>query len=211
MSQDLQFGYFNLQGRGQVARLLMAYTKTQYKEVTYTFAEIGNWLLNDKINLNLDFPSLPYLIDGKLNLTQSKAIELYIIHRAKMSSSLLGKNHKEQALIANIDGVLKDVFNALIGIFFTGEFEDERKRVFAMIEQKLHYLNEYIGLKGHFLDRVTYVDFVVTVVYSYLQLFYPYEYSKWANIHRVAHYINGLPEIVEYYSKNGAISDVVAP
>lgn len=122
MSQALQFGYFNLQGRGQVSRLLLAYTKTQYHEVAYTFAKIGDWLQNDKINLGLDFPSLPYLIDGKLKLTESKAIELYIINRAKMASILLGKNHKEQALIANIDGVLKDVFNALIGIFFAADF-----------------------------------------------------------------------------------------
>lgn len=31
MSQSLQFGYFNFQGRGQIARLLLAYTKTLYK------------------------------------------------------------------------------------------------------------------------------------------------------------------------------------
>jgi len=28
MSQNLLFGYFNLQGRGQIARLLLAYTRT---------------------------------------------------------------------------------------------------------------------------------------------------------------------------------------
>lgn len=44
MSQNLQFGYFNLQGRGQVSRLLLAYTKTQYKEITYTFSKISDWL-----------------------------------------------------------------------------------------------------------------------------------------------------------------------
>lgn len=47
----------------------MAYTKTQYKEVTYTFSKIEDWVVKDKVNLGLDFPSLPYLIDGKLKLT----------------------------------------------------------------------------------------------------------------------------------------------
>lgn len=94
MSQDLLFGYFNLQGRGQIARLLLAYTRSEYKEVRYSFSKFSEWADNDKINLGLDFPSLPYLIDGKLKLTESKAIEMYIIHRAKKASEMLGKNNK---------------------------------------------------------------------------------------------------------------------
>ncbi len=31
MSQNLVFGYFNFQGRGQISRLLLAYTKTLYE------------------------------------------------------------------------------------------------------------------------------------------------------------------------------------
>lgn len=93
MSKTLQYGYFNLQGRGQIARLLLAYTKTEHNEVRYTFSKFSDWL-DDKVNLGLDFPSLPYLIDGELKLTESKAIEFYIIHRAKKASEMLGKNNK---------------------------------------------------------------------------------------------------------------------
>jgi hypothetical protein len=41
----------------------------------------------------LDFPSLPYLIDGNFKLTESRAIEKYILHRAKRVD-MLGKNNK---------------------------------------------------------------------------------------------------------------------
>jgi hypothetical protein len=33
----LRFGYLNFQGRGQISRLLLAYTKLQYEDVQYTF------------------------------------------------------------------------------------------------------------------------------------------------------------------------------
>lgn len=55
------------------------------------------------------------------------------------------------------------------------------------------------------------MDFVVTVVYSYMGLFYPWEVERWGNVGRVAGYVNGLAEVVGYYGESGAIKDLVAP
>ena len=44
MSAELQFGYFNFKGRGQISRLLLAYTKTAYKDVKYSFSKIAEWI-----------------------------------------------------------------------------------------------------------------------------------------------------------------------
>ena len=93
MTEPVQYGYLNLQGRGQIARLVLVYTKTPFQETLYSFSKMADWAQKDKQTLGLDFPSLPYLIDGKLKLTQSKAIEQYVLHRAKRTD-MLGKNNK---------------------------------------------------------------------------------------------------------------------
>jgi len=46
--------------------------------------------MGDKSKLNLDFPNLPYLINGDFKLTESIAIARYIIRKSN-KKDLLGK------------------------------------------------------------------------------------------------------------------------
>jgi hypothetical protein len=67
--------------------MLLHYSKIPYIEKTYL--SYDEWFDKDKYNLNLALPNLPYLIDGRSNdirgefsLTESSAIEKYIIYKA---------------------------------------------------------------------------------------------------------------------------------
>ncbi|KAL4676308.1 hypothetical protein H8959_010453, partial [Pygathrix nigripes] len=51
----------------------------------------SQWL-NEKFKLGLDFPNLPYLIDGTHNVTQSNAILRYIAHK----HNLYGETEEEK-------------------------------------------------------------------------------------------------------------------
>ena len=53
----------------------------------------SNWL-NEKENLGLDFPNLPYLIDEDYRMTESLAIMKYVA--AKWKPELLGANPLQQ-------------------------------------------------------------------------------------------------------------------
>ena len=58
-------GYWPLKARIHTIRYLLAYLEVSYKEVNLT---IDQWKeQKDKIDLN--FPDLPYLIDGETKLT----------------------------------------------------------------------------------------------------------------------------------------------
>ena len=46
--------------------------------------------LQDKNSLGLDFPNLPYLIDGEIKITETIAIQKYLAN--KYDQSLLGAN-----------------------------------------------------------------------------------------------------------------------
>jgi glutathione S-transferase len=80
MDQKVQLGYWGIRGLGQVSRLLLAYTGAVWEDVKYTQRE--QWFDQDKKNLGIPFANLPYLIDGDFKLSESKAINQYIIHRS---------------------------------------------------------------------------------------------------------------------------------
>ena len=86
---------------------------------------------------------------------------------------MLGKNSKERAFIDNIDGVLRDIFSGIIGLLSALSFEESRKKLFETVDPKLNYLNSFIDGKDYLLSRLTYVDFVLNVVFGYFRLFYP--------------------------------------
>lgn len=74
-------GYWSLRGRGQVLRLLLAFTGADWEDKVYTGPE--KWFGNgDKASLGLPFPNLPYLIKDDLKLTESAAIAKYIIKKS---------------------------------------------------------------------------------------------------------------------------------
>ncbi len=79
-NNKIKLGYWAIRGRGQIARLLLEYTHADWEDVQYTAPE--KYLNQDKPKLGLDFPNLPYLLDGDFKMTESEAIERYIIERS---------------------------------------------------------------------------------------------------------------------------------
>ena len=67
MANNIKFGYWGIRGLAQIPRLLLTYTGAAWEDVVYT--DESQWWTNDKQKLGLDFPNLPYLIDGDLRLT----------------------------------------------------------------------------------------------------------------------------------------------
>ena len=106
MSDKITFGYWGFRGYGQVCRLLLAYTGANWEDVKYV--DNDQWFEKDKKNLGLDFPNLPYLIDGDFKITESRAVNLYIILRSD-KKELLGKNIKDQAVVEEVIGVFNDM------------------------------------------------------------------------------------------------------
>ena len=66
-------GYWSVRGRGSAIKNLLRYVQADYCDVTYPLEgphySREEWF-KVKYLLGLDFPNLPYLIDGNLKLTQ---------------------------------------------------------------------------------------------------------------------------------------------
>ena len=77
MATKIQFGYWGIRGKAQVIRLLLTYTGLDWEDTIYS--DHAKWFGKDKQSLGFDFPNLPYLIDGDLKISESSAIERYVI------------------------------------------------------------------------------------------------------------------------------------
>ncbi len=88
MSDVTTLGYWNVRGLGQPIRYLLKYAGVKFDDKRYEFGAgssmtelesiCKNWI-PDKFNLGLDFPNLPFFIDGDVKVG---------IH------SILSKQHK---------------------------------------------------------------------------------------------------------------------
>ena len=66
----------------------------------------AEWTEQDKNSLGIEFPNLPYIIDGDFKLTECKAIAVYICD--KWCPALMGSNPGERANIIMMQQVLSD-------------------------------------------------------------------------------------------------------
>eukprot|EP01083_Nonionella_stella_P097038 272780_1 len=90
---EIVLGYWAIRGLAQPIRFILEYTGFPYKDHIYTQGDAPDfdrsvWLSEKKKNdWGLDFPNLPYMVDGDLRITQSNAILNYVAEKAKIGST----------------------------------------------------------------------------------------------------------------------------
>lgn len=65
---SMTLGYWDIRGLADSIRLLLVNNNVNFEDKRYSNPD--DWFKKDKFNLGLDFPNLPYLIDGDVKLTQ---------------------------------------------------------------------------------------------------------------------------------------------
>ncbi|XP_018652834.1 glutathione S-transferase 26 kDa [Schistosoma mansoni] len=135
-----KLGYWKIKGLVQPTRLLLEYLGEAYEERLYDRNDGDVWR-NEKFKLGLDFPNLPYYIDGDVKLTQSMAILRYIADKHNM----LGGCPKERAEISMLEGAILDIRYGVSRIAYNKEFET----------LKVDFLNQLPGMLKMFEDRLS--------------------------------------------------------
>uniref|UniRef100_A0ABI7ZZA7 glutathione transferase n=1 Tax=Felis catus TaxID=9685 RepID=A0ABI7ZZA7_FELCA len=111
-------GYWDIRGRAHAIRLLLAYTDSHYEGKKYTMGDAldydrSQWL-DEKFKLGLDFPNLPYLIDGAHNI-----ILCYIAHK----HNLCGETEEEMMIHVDIlENQATDASNQLTRVCYSPDF-----------------------------------------------------------------------------------------
>ena len=96
---------------GQGVRMLLHYTNTKYEDTVYSIKNVNEWQAAKANNAwDLDFPNLPYYIDGNVKLTQSNAI----LRHLGRQHGLYGSNDNQSSEIDMLLDTIKDIKMGII-------------------------------------------------------------------------------------------------
>ncbi|XP_017174951.1 glutathione S-transferase Mu 4 isoform X2 [Mus musculus] len=118
----MTLGYWDIRGLAHAIRLLLEYTGSSYEEKRYTMGDAPDYdrsqWLSEKFKLGLDFPNLPYLIDGSHKITQSNAILRYIARK----HNLCGETEEERIRVDILENQAMDTRIQLAMVCYSPDF-----------------------------------------------------------------------------------------
>ena len=96
----IKLGYWKFRGlhRGNCSRYLLAYSGAQWENQMLTMGS-EEWA-TIKAAGTIDFPNLPFLIDGDVNVTETVAVQRYVCDKFK--PELLGNTAAEKAKVSQL-------------------------------------------------------------------------------------------------------------
>ncbi|NP_001127487.1 glutathione S-transferase Mu 2 [Pongo abelii] len=192
-------GYWNIRGLAHSIRLLLEYTDSSYEEKKYMMGDAPDYdrsqWLNEKFKLGLDFPNLPYLIDGTHKITQSNAILRYIARK----HNLCGETEKEKIQEDILENQLMDNRMQLARLCYNPDFEKLKPEYLEGLPEMLKLYSQFLGKQPWFLgDKITFVDFIAYDVLERNQVFEPSCLDAFPNLKDFISRFEGLEKISAY-------------
>lgn len=97
-------GYWDIRGLAEPARAMLAYGGVDFEDKRYKCGDVPPYdrsvWLDVKFTLGLDFPNLPYMMDGDIKITESWAIYRHIARKV----GLMPKSTNDQAICEMLEG-----------------------------------------------------------------------------------------------------------
>uniref|UniRef100_A0AC11B855 Uncharacterized protein n=1 Tax=Ovis aries TaxID=9940 RepID=A0AC11B855_SHEEP len=138
----------------------------------------SQWL-SEKFKLGLDFPNLPYLIDGAHKLTQSNAILRYIARKHNMC----GETEEEKIRVDILENQTMDVRLHMARICYSPDFEKLKPGFLKEIPEKMKLFSDFLAKRPWFAgDKLTYVDFLAYDVLDRHRIFEPTCLDEFPNL-----------------------------
>jgi len=188
MSGTPILGYWNIRGLAQSIRLLLGYVGVDFQEKHYVIGDGPEYSYEDwfkeKFKLGLDFPNLPYYIEGDLKLTQSNAILRYLARK----HHLLGTTEEEKYRCDLAAEQICDVRKRFVELCYGDDFQSKCCVYLANLPKELQLFETFLG-GGVWLAgaNITWSDFVFWEVLDQHLLMKPDcldEFSALAAYHR---------------------------
>lgn len=160
-------GYWEIRGLAAPIRYLLEYAGQSYEEKLYKGGpppkfDRSHWL-EDKFTLGLDFPNLPYYIDGDVKVSQSQVILRHLARK----HGLDGKTEADKLRVELALAQVGDYQTDFARIVYNPQFNELKGDYKAGLPDKLKALSNFLGDRKFVAgDYVTYVDFIL---FEYLE------------------------------------------
>ncbi|XP_050812413.1 glutathione S-transferase Mu 1-like isoform X3 [Gopherus flavomarginatus] len=200
---EVTLGYWDIRGLAHAIRLLLEYTGTAYEDKMYSCGEAPDYdksqWINEKEKLGLDFPNLPYLIDGKTRLTQSNAILRYIARKHK----LCGETEEEMLRVDMLENQAMDFRMSLVMIAYNPDFEKVKPGYLEQLPEKLKLVSQFLGKRKWFAgEKITFVDFLMYDILDQNRMFEPKCLDQFQNLKDFLDRFEALEKIAAYMSSS---------
>ncbi|KAF8777970.1 Glutathione S-transferase class-mu 26 kDa like protein [Argiope bruennichi] len=194
-------GYWELRGIAEPIRYLLHYKKVDFEDKRYAADESGyeEWE-KDKLTLELNFPSLPYYIEGDLKLTHNIVIMRHLGYKYGLIGNT--KEERRRVVIAEQQAVdFRDKFRSFV---FKKEFETTGKEEFLksvqpMFQQWERFLGSSKFLVG---DELTYVDFLLYEALDHYRVFHETILDDFPSLRAYFNRMKNLPDLMDYINSS---------
>jgi len=201
-------GYWKIRGLAQPIRLLLHYAGEDYKDELYEMTgSAPNWSkdvwFSTKFNLGLDFPNLPYYIDGDVKITQSLAVLDYVAEKHNLN----GKTLKEQGENSMLNQELLDQRVAYAMVAYNPDFEKLKPGFLETLRTKLKQFSDFLKDKKFLVGaEIVSADFNFYDYLDALKYLDPHCLDKYPNLQEYIKRVENLPQIKAYMSSPNFIS-----
>jgi len=158
-SKNLILGYWNIRGRAGAIRNLLHYCEVPYEEKLYKTKE--EWFEHGKPYVDLDFPNLPYIIDGNVKIAETVALMNYIPIRGN-KKELLGETDVNQVKVSEAISVVNDLRILVRNTCFTkGDFSKDFEELITKGQAKtlLTHFEKVLGKRDWVIGDLSIADF----------------------------------------------------
>ncbi|XP_006979548.1 glutathione S-transferase Mu 4 [Peromyscus maniculatus bairdii] len=195
----MTLGYWDIRGLAHAIRLLLEYTDSSYEEKRYTMGDAPDYdrsqWLSEKFKLGLDFPNLPYLIDGSHKITQSNAILRYIARK----NNLCGETEEEKIRVDILENQAMDVSNQLARVCYSPDFEKLKAEYSEQLPGTMKLFSQFLGKQTWFVgEKITFVDFLAYDILDLHLIFEPKCLDAFPNLKDFVARFEGLKKISAY-------------
>ncbi|KAK6177387.1 hypothetical protein SNE40_015496 [Patella caerulea] len=156
-------GYWNIRGLAQPIRFLLHYVGEEFTDQLYELGDAPGFSKEEwtsvKNKLGLDFPNLPYYIDGDIRITQSNSIIRYLGQK----HNLLGTTIKEKVACDMMLENGMDLRNNSVYVSYNPDYENIKGDYFSnYLPTTFARFEKYLADKPWFAgENITVCDFVL--------------------------------------------------
>ena len=211
---EITVGYFKVRIYVEHVKLVL-----ECKQIPYTFEGYikeqlpdgrwlgGEWYLNKKNSMGLDFPNMPYYIEKRPDGSEFKMTESMAIFRhLGRKFSLYGDGSLEHAAVVDM---LMDVALELrfmfVDLTYPPGFEQRKAEYLIRAQGKLDNFEEFLnknGTKWLAGNEITLADFMLWPVLDFYQLIYPDFLTGYPKLKEFKEQFSAIPQIAAYLSSD---------
>jgi len=192
--------YWDIRGLAQPIRYLLEYTGTEWEDKLYACGPAPDFdkkcWFGVKESLGLDFPNLPYLIDGDVKLSQTQAILRYIARK----HGLVGSSDEEQMRVDLVQAEWADFNAPFVGMCYSPDFAAKKDGYLSdVLPTKLKRFSDFLGNRPYFAgNNITFVDFLMYEALDQHKLLDPKCLENYKNLQDFVERIEKLDKIAAY-------------